>query len=132
KQFSRPVVEPARIKGPASRVRKELPLVEIELASPQILSQLFLVSDVGERTDETSDDSVLVDWTANHSDYPYFTIGSDDAMFVLMGLTIREDLFCFPQEPLAIIRVYVGAYSDLFRGCPFAASIPKIWNDSGD
>src|ERR1700731_361927 len=61
-----------------SLIRKALPLVEIELASPQILSQLFLVSDVGERADETSDDSVLVDWTANHSDYAYFTIGSDD------------------------------------------------------
>ena len=62
------MVEPARIKSPASRVRKVLPLVEIELALPQILSQLFLVSDVGERTDETGDDSPVVDRTANHSD----------------------------------------------------------------
>ena len=58
--------------------------------------------------DETSDDSVLVDRAANHSNYPYFTIGSDDAMFVLIGLTFREDLFCFPQEPLAVIRVYAS------------------------
>ena len=29
-------------------------------------------------------------------------------MFVLIGLTFREDLFCFPQEPLAVIRLYVS------------------------
>jgi len=62
------VVEPVRIKSPASRVRKALPLVEIELALPQILSQLFALSDVGKRANEMGDDSPVVDRTANHSD----------------------------------------------------------------
>ena len=71
-------------------------------------SQLFSLSDVGERANETGDDSLVVDRTANHSDYPYFTIGSNDAMVLLIGLTFRENLFCFPQEPLAVIRVYIS------------------------
>ena len=67
-------------------MRKALPFGEEELASLQLQSHLFSLSDVGERANETGDDSLVVDRTANHSDYPYFTIGSDDAMVVLIGI----------------------------------------------
>src|ERR1700720_1016528 len=57
-QFPRPIIaDSGRSKRPAPRMRKALPFGEEELASLQPQSHLFSLSDVGERANETGDDS---------------------------------------------------------------------------
>ena len=113
KQFGGPIVEAARIEGPASHVGKALSFGKIKLTSLQLLGvaaelffRRFALVNIQARSIPLDDVAVCIaKWHFPVEHPAVFSICSTDASFVLEDFSSREAGSPLGHNPLNVLRV---------------------------